>query len=103
MTEMPAPVAHLTISDNMTIYNAQSQKERLLDALEGAQHLDLDLSGVADMDSAGLQLLMLVKREAVQQGKNVSISGHSPIVHQVLDFYNLVSVFGDPVVIPAQR
>jgi anti-sigma B factor antagonist len=53
------------------------------------------------MDTAGLQLLMLLKREVLQQGKRLTISGHSPAVQQVLDFCNLVGVFGDPMVISA--
>lgn len=91
----------LRISENMTIYQAAAQKQQLLDALSIGEHLELDLSGVAEMDSAGLQLLLLLKREALQAGKQLSISGHSPAVRQVLDLCNLVRVFGDPLVIPA--
>ncbi len=94
-------VSQLAISEDMTIYHAAAQKMQLLDALAATQHLELDLSAVADMDTAGLQLLLLVKREAVQHGKDLSISGHSPAVQQLLDFCNLVGVFGDPMVISA--
>ena len=93
--------SRLAISEDMTIYHALPQKDLLLEALATTQHLELDLSSVSDMDTAGLQLLMLLKREAERQGKNVTISGHSPTVRQILDFCNLVAVFGDPVVIPA--
>lgn len=95
-------VSCLAINENMTIYLAEQQKEQLLDALAATQHLELDLSGVAEMDTAGLQLLMLVKREAIQHGKSLSISGHSPTVQQILDFCNLVGVFGDPMLISAK-
>lgn len=53
------------------------------------------------MDSAGLQILLLLKREALKAGKQLSISGHSPAVRQILDLCNLVGVFGDPMIIPA--
>jgi anti-anti-sigma factor len=92
----------LAIRDNMTIYQAQTQKDELLAALAGTEKLELDLSAVAEMDTAGLQLLLLVKREAIQHGKALTISGHSPTVQQVLDFCNLVGVFGDPMVISAR-
>ncbi len=91
----------LALCDDMTIYQAQTQKEQLLAALAAADHLELDLSGVAEMDTAGLQLLLLLKREGVQQGRQVTISGHSARVQEVLDFCNLVGVFGDPMVISA--
>lgn len=91
----------LALRDDMTIYQAQAQKEQLLAALAATPHLELDLSGVGEMDTAGLQLLLLLKREGVQQGRRVTISGHSPRVQEVLDFCNLVGVFGDPMVISA--
>ena len=91
----------LALREDMTIYQAQPQKERLLAALAATGHLELDLSGVAEMDTAGLQLLILLKREAVQQGRLLTISGHSPRVQHLLDFCNLVGAFGDPMVIPA--
>ena len=96
-----SPANRLVIGEDMTIYQAQAQKEQLLAALAAAEHLELDLSGVAEMDTAGLQLLMLLKREVLQQDKRLTISGHSPAVQHVLDFCNLVGVFGDPMVIPA--
>ncbi len=96
-----SPVKHLVIDDDMTIYQALAQKEQLLAALAASEHLELDLAGVATMDTAGLQLLILLKREALQQGKRLTISRHSPAVRHVLDFCNLVAAFGDPLIIPA--
>ena len=96
-----SPANRLVIDEDMTIYQAQAQKEQLLAALAAADHLELDLAGVGEMDTAGLQLLMLLKREVLQQDKRLTISGHSPAVQHVLDFCNLVGVFGDPMVISA--
>ncbi|MEF8770111.1 STAS domain-containing protein [Candidatus Accumulibacter contiguus] len=94
--------ARLAILEDMTIYQAQSQKKQLLAALAATRQLDLDLSAVPEMDTAGLQLLLLLKREALQQGKQLTIVGHSPMVQRVLDFCNLAGVFGDPMLISAQ-
>lgn len=91
----------LAIRDDLTIYQAQAQKETLLAALAATEHLELDLSAVTEVDTAGLQLLLLLKREVGEQGKQLTISGHSPRVQQILDFCNLVGVFGDPMVISA--
>ncbi|KFB67349.1 STAS domain-containing protein [Candidatus Accumulibacter vicinus] len=94
--------ARLAILEDMTIYQAQSQKEQLLAALAAAEALDLDLAAVPEIDTAGLQLLLLLKREALQQGKPLTIVGHSPAVQRVLDFCNLAGLFGDPMFISAQ-
>lgn len=93
----------LTISEELTIYNAMTQKAQLLDALNAASGLELDLSQVAEIDTAGLQLLILVKREAARLQKNLSIVAHSPAVRQTLDFCNLTAFFGDPVIITARE
>ena len=89
------------IDEAMTIYQAQAQKAQLLAALTAAEALDLDLAAVPEIDTAGLQLLILLKREVLQQGKQLTISGHSPAVRQTLEFCRLVGVFGDPMIIPA--
>ena len=92
----------LAIEEDMTIYQAMAQKEQLLAALAATERLELDLSAVPQMDTAGLQLLLLLKREAQQQEKEMTIVGHSPTVQRILDFCHLAGVFGDPMLISAQ-
>ena len=91
------------INEDMTIYNAAAQKQMLLDALANCQELDLDLSQVGEMDTAGFQLLMLAKREALKANKTVRLTAHSKAVTELLDLYNMASYFGDPMVIPAKE
>lgn len=93
----------LTILEDLTIYNAMDHKQKLLDALDKADHLEIDLSQVAEIDTAGLQLLILAKREAARLSKDLDIVAHSPNVRQTLDFCNLAAFFGDPVVISAHE
>ncbi len=93
--------ARLEFADDLTIYGAAEAKARLLDAVRGTVRLDLDLSQVEAIDSAGVQLLMLAKRESQRLGHALRIVGHSPAVQEVIDFYNMAGWFGDPLVIPA--
>ena len=93
----------LTIIEDLTIYHALAHKQQLLDALQAANGLELDLSQVAEIDTAGLQLLILAKREAGRLNKDLDIVAHSPNVRQTLDFCNLAAFFGDPVVISAHE
>lgn len=93
----------LSVIEDMTIYNALEQKQRLMAALAEADLLELDLSQVGEMDTAGLQLLILCKREAARLNKSVTIVAHSPAVRQTLDFCQLATFFGDPVVITAHE
>ncbi len=45
----------LSISEDLTIYHALEHKERLIAALDAGDGLELDLSQVGEIDTAGLQ------------------------------------------------
>ncbi|MEI7612424.1 MAG: STAS domain-containing protein [Betaproteobacteria bacterium] len=91
----------LSLTEDLTIYHALEQKNILLDALATTSELELDLLQVSDIDTAGLQLLILLKKEAQRAGKRVAIVAHSQAVRSVIDFCNLATELGDPLVIPA--
>ena len=96
-----AAAGRLSLDADLTIYNAGETKRQLLDAVRSRKTLELDLSRVGEMDTAGFQLLVLAKREAQRLGRTLRIVAHSPAVLDVIEFYNMVAYFGDPVVIPA--
>ena len=91
----------LALQDDLTIYHAAEIKTRLVDALATCDELELDLLQVGEIDTAGLQLLILLKKEAQRAGKTLSIVAHSQTVRAVIDFCNLAAELGDPLVIPA--
>ncbi|MEW5770069.1 MAG: STAS domain-containing protein [Pseudomonadota bacterium] len=98
-----ANVERLTPVGEMTIYNALETKARLLAALEGCAELELDLSQVTEIDTAGFQLLLLAKKTACKDGKALRLVAHSAAVRDVLDLYDMATFFGDPMVIPAHE
>ena len=91
----------LSLTEDLTIYNALEQKNKLLDALNASDDLELDLARVNEIDTAGLQLLILLKKEALRAGKRVIIVAHSQPIRALIDFCNLAAELGDPLVIPA--
>lgn len=93
----------IALSEDLTIYHALEQKQTLLEALANTDLLELDLSHVGEMDTAGLQVLILLKKEAQTAGKRVAIVAHSQAVRSVIDFCNVATEFGDPLVIPAHE
>ena len=93
----------LVVTDDLTIYHALEQKPVLLDARATTNELELNLAQVSEMDTAGLQLLILLKKEAQRAGKCVRIVAHSQAVSSVIDFCNMAAEFGDPLVIPAHE
>ena len=91
----------LSLTEDLTIYHALEQKSALLNALADTDDLELDLMHVGEIDTAGLQLLILLKKEAQRAGKTISIVAHSQSVRAVIDFCKLAAELGDPLVIPA--
>ncbi len=102
-TRKKASASRLAIAEDLTIYHAAALKQGLIDALHASDRLEIDLSGVSEIDTAGFQLLVLLKREARQLGKEAQIVAHSEAVREVLDFYNMAAAFGDPLLIPAGK
>ncbi len=95
-------VLQLAIDDEMTIYTAALQKDELLGHLEEGQELEVDLSAVSEIDSAGLQILLMLKQEADRGNKVIHLVNHSQAVVEVFELLNVAAHFGDPVVIPAE-
>lgn len=88
---------------DLTIYGALEIKHDLLEQVAQHVHLELDLSGVGEIDTAGIQLLILAKRESVRRGGTLRIVAHSQAVHELIDFYNIAGYFGDPLVFCAKQ
>jgi anti-anti-sigma regulatory factor len=59
----------------------------------------LDLSGVEELDTAGVQLLLWLKQEARRGGYACTLVNHSPAVVEVLDLLKLAGTFGDPILL----
>ncbi len=89
----------LAIEGEMTIYTAADQKTALLDFLNTDDVLEINLASVNEMDTAGLQLLILIKREAAKLGKTLRFVMHSKVVLEILELSRLTNTFGDQVVL----
>ena len=89
----------LEIEGELTIFTAAKQKIQLLEFLASDQELELNLSKVTELDTAGLQLLILAKREAAQAHKTLKFVMHSKVVLDILELANLTTTFGDQVVL----
>jgi anti-anti-sigma factor len=98
----PAAAVHaLHIEGEMTIYRALELRQTLLDAVAAQPKVELDLSAVTEIDTAGLQLLMLAKRAAQAAQRELRLVGHSPAVLDVLQLFDLAAFFGDALVVPS--
>lgn len=88
-------ILHVAIAGEMTIYNASEQKNKLVELLSSTTDLQVDLSAVTEIDSAGLQILLWLKKEV----SGVKLINHSQSVVSVFELLNLAMYFGDPIVL----
>ena len=96
---MNAELTHVDIVGDLNIFNATEQRQRLLDALGAGGDVEVDLSQVTEIDTAGMQLMVAAKRDAAARNKTLRFTNHSAAVLDVLELYDLCGHFGDPVVI----
>lgn len=90
---------HIEIKGEMSIFTALTVRQQLLDALEQPGDVEVDLSAVSEVDSAGIQLLIAAKREAVLRERTLRFSGHSRAVFDLLELYDVAGQLGDPLLI----
>lgn len=87
------------LAGELTIYTAAEQKEQLIALINAHSHSVLDLSGVTEVDAAGLQLLIMSKLEAARLDCKVEFINHSDAVIETIELCNLSSLFDDPVIL----
>ena len=87
--------APLRLEGEFSIYRALEIKEILLTALAATTDLAIDLSGVSELDTAGVQLLMAAKRSAVEAGKSIRIVDASASVQDVFALLELACYFDE--------
>ncbi|AZG35413.1 MULTISPECIES: STAS domain-containing protein [Shewanella] len=90
------------IEGPMTINNAMELKNQFISALRASQDLELDLAAVTDIDTAGLQLLIMAKQQQIFVQHNLTLIHHSKTVFEAFEILGLVSWFNDPIVITRQ-
>ena len=74
----------VAIDDELTIVTAASHRETLLAALRDASGVRVELSGISDLDTAGLQVLLLLRDEGARLHVPVEFGEPSAAVAEVL-------------------
>ncbi len=78
--EVAIGVDAVHVSGEMTIYAAAQLKEELPAAVRTSQSRQIDLSGVSELDTTGLQLLLMIRRDAAAASQAVSLINASTAV-----------------------
>lgn len=88
----------VVLSGDVTISTAAELKTALAVAILEHNETEVDLGAVEEMDTAGLQLMLMAKR---CEDKTVRFVNHSAAVLLVLELANLGQQLGDPLLLQA--
>ncbi|MHB1736785.1 MAG: STAS domain-containing protein [Acidithiobacillus sp.] len=97
--EQNGAVQRLRLCGDLDIYAAASLREHILKALEQSHQVELLLEEIAEVDGAGLQVLVAAKAEALRLGVALYLSGHSRAVLDAMQLCRLMPYFGDPILL----
>jgi len=89
----------LKLKGALTIYTVTQAWRDIPTKLAKHKSKVLDLSGVEELDTAGVQLLLWLKRDGTGRGSDLVLAHHSPEVVEVLDLLRLAAVFGDAILL----
>lgn len=84
------------VAGDLTIYEAPAIRDLVLQALQGASAVVIDLDGVTDVDSAGLQVLISARKSASLLGTPLTLRCQSDPVVALMDLCKLRSVLLTP-------
>jgi len=87
----------------MTIRNASVIREKFKSHVSGPYQCEVNLSGVTEIDTTGIQLLIQAKREAGRNNIPLKMVAHSKAVYEAIETYNLAAYFGDPLWISGRQ
>jgi anti-anti-sigma factor len=86
----------LRIRGEMTIYDATVIRDRLFAALDGEPTARIDLGGVSELDTTGIQILMMAARASARRGVPFSVANPSDVVIEALELLRLTAWFAAP-------
>jgi len=79
----------LSFQGELTIYEANTASENLCRAFESGALRNVDLAGVTELDTAGLQILLVARNLASPSGGCVTLVNHSGAVRDAMELTGL--------------
>jgi anti-anti-sigma regulatory factor len=80
-----------TLGTSLEIRDVDETRGRLLEALNGATGLSVEVGAVTTADTAGVQLLLALRAEAAHRGIAVAFTGTSAALTRALSVLGLES------------
>jgi len=98
-----AAATQARLTGEMTIFQAEELFLQLKPLAASGKDLTLDVSGVSEMDSSAVQILLVMRDALRADGQQLTLANHSDAVLDVMAVMGLSGCFNDPVIEPADR
>jgi anti-sigma B factor antagonist len=79
----------ILIKGGMTINSAAELKNAIMAEIENVENINFDLSGIDDIDTAGIQLLLSARRGIGTEKKIIKFRNPSIEITRISDLYGL--------------
>lgn len=85
------------LQDSLDISNVSEARDNILQLLNSGNAIRFDLSSMTEIDTAGVQLILAVRKEAQVQGKECRFVHPSPPVEDVFRALGRGGIFDESV------
>lgn len=90
MAKRKSAEAVVVLQDSVGIEQASSVKKQLTDALKAKDTVVVDISGIVDMDTSIIQLILSAVKDAESKEKKLYVKG--PVPEDIQNLLNLLSL-----------
>jgi len=91
------------LQDSLDISTVSEARDNILQLLNSGKSIRFDLSSMTEIDTAGVQLVLAVRKEAVAQGKECRFVHPSPVVEEVFRALGRGWIFDESVLTPQAK
>jgi len=87
----------ISLNGELTIYNARLVVNYIHPILEQYKKVAIDLKNVSEVDTAGMQALIFLKRESKYRKVKLKMINHTEPIIKVMNLLGLVGFFADKI------
>ena len=87
MVRMEASILRVNPQGDLTIYQVEDLTKELLQGLDSAQEVSVDLSETEKIDTAGFQVIVSLQKSCAELGKKFEAVGIYDSVENFIDLY----------------
>lgn len=84
-TEIKEGKGIITVEHSLSVYDVVELRRAIVEYIESAVGVRIDLKGVDECDAAGVQLLYSAQKTAKTENKDIRILGISPALRRIFE------------------